>query len=92
MSVSLRGLLVPAPYCVPAPIQGKIERKHIDARLAENSESAALDVIRDEPADVIFRQVARLRNARHLEIGGFGRDVGVETASRRGYQIGWDPA
>ena len=73
-------------------VQGEIEREHIDARLAENTESAAVNVIRDEPADVIFWQVTRLRNARHLEIGGFGRDVRVETASRRGYQIGWDPA
>ena len=69
-------------------IQSKIERKHIDARLAENTEGAALDVIRDELADVIFRQVARLRNARHLEIGGFRRDVRVEPAARRGYQVG----
>ena len=51
-------------------IQSKIERKHIDARLAENSEGASLDVVCDELADVIFRQVAGLRNARHLKIGG----------------------
>ena len=35
----------------------------------------------------ILRHVTRLRNARDLEIGGLRRDVRVEPAARRGYQI-----
>ena len=56
-------------------------------RLTEKAEGAALDMLGDELADVIFRQVTRLRNARHLEIGGFGRDVRVEPAAGRGYKV-----
>ena len=77
---SLRGLQTRVSLRAGA-IQSKIERKHIDARLAENPEGAALDVVRDELADVIFRQVAGLRNARHLKISGLGGDIGIEPAA-----------
>ena len=73
---SLRGLETRVSLRAGA-IQSKIERKHIDARLAENPEGAALGVVRDELADVIFRQVARLRNARHLKISGVRGDIGI---------------
>ena len=68
-------------------IQSKVQRKHINARLAEDTESTALDMLGDELAKRILRHVARLRNARDLEIGGFRRDVRVEPAARRGYQV-----
>ena len=41
----------------------------------------------DELAKRILRHVPRLRNARDLEIGGVRRDVRVEPAARRGYQV-----
>ena len=72
-------------------IKCEIERQHINARLADNPKGTVLSMVADEPAQVIFRHVAGLRNARDLEIGGFGRDVGVETAGRGGYQVGREP-
>src|SRR4051812_14332755 len=68
-------------------VQSKVQRKHIHARLAEDTESATLDMLGDELAKRILRHVPRLRNARDLEIGGIGGDVRVEPAARRGYQV-----
>jgi hypothetical protein len=40
--------------------------------------------------DTIFRLVSRLGNARHLEQGALGRDIGVEPAAGRGDEINRD--
>ena len=71
-------------------IQRQVERQHVDARLAEEAEGAALDVLVDELAHAIFRHVARLRDARHLEQRGLRRDVRIEAAAGRGHQIDRD--
>ncbi len=50
----------------------------VDAGLAEDAELASLGVAGDETADGVLAEVALLRDAADLEVGGCGGDVGVE--------------
>src|SRR6516225_12237009 len=71
-------------------IECEVELEHVDALLAENAQSTILGHFRNENPHLLLRQVARLCDARHLEFGGGGRDVGIETAPRRGDEIDRD--
>src|SRR6516225_287180 len=68
-------------------IERDIKQKHIDARLAEKAEQTPLSVVGNKLADTVFRLVARLGDAGHLEEGGLRRDVRVKPARRCRDQI-----
>ncbi len=63
-------------------IEVEVERKHVDARLAQHAECAAARVCGHERADLLDGQSASLRDARCLIVGRGDADVGIETASR----------
>ena len=71
-------------------VERQIELQHVDMRLADDAEEAALGVGLDELPDLVLRQAARLGDARHLEQRAGGRDVGIEAARRGGDQIDRD--
>ena len=53
-------------------IEREVEQQNIDPRLAQEPEQAAFGLVRDELADAIFGQIARLGNTGNLEKRGFG--------------------
>ena len=71
-------------------VEREIEQQYIDARLAQDTEQAILDIVADKLPHAIFGQVAGLGNSRDLEVGGLRRDVRVEAAAGRGHQIDRD--
>ena len=83
----LAGSQLPRILLSAGAIQGKVQRKHVDARFSEKTEGPPLNMPGDELTQAILRHVASLRNARHLKIGRSRRDVGIEPAARRRYQV-----
>src|SRR6185312_7209891 len=65
-------------------VQRQVQLQHIDMRLADNAQETSFDVVVDQLVHGGFGKPSRLRYARHLEIGGGWRDVGVEAAGRGG--------
>ena len=59
-------------------VESEVQLENVDARLAEQAEVAACDVLLDELADLRFAEAARLGDARRLKIRVVGRDVGIE--------------
>ena len=55
--------------------------QHIDAWFTEESQRAAAPVVRHHLADLVRADVARLGDARHLDVGVGRRDVRVEAAA-----------
>ena len=51
-------------------IEREIEFENVDPLFAENAEKPVLGHIGNQGVDLVHRQVARLRDARDLEIGG----------------------
>ena len=49
-------------------IEREVELEHVDARFAEDAKQAALGVIADQLAQLVLGQVARLGDARQLEL------------------------
>src|SRR6185437_14389611 len=72
------------------PIKREIELEHINPRLAQQPESASFDLSIHQATNALLRQAPRLGDPRHLEAGGFRRDIRVEAAARGGHQIGRD--
>ena len=68
-------------------IKGHVQRQDIDRRLAEYTKFAGLDGLIDQRTDLGLIQATRLCNARHLEIGGFRRDMRIKAAAGGGNQI-----
>jgi hypothetical protein len=50
-------------------VEGEVEFQHVDSRFAENAELAALRMLRDEEANMCFRDAAFARDARDLILG-----------------------
>ena len=48
-------------------VEREVELEHVDARLAQQAEGAALDLAFHQGADALLRQAARLGDPRHLE-------------------------
>src|ERR1700730_12496005 len=65
----------------PKGIQRDIEYQHVNARLPENPQHASLDVLADKRAQPLFGQIPRFRHSRHLEEGGFRRNVRVKATA-----------
>ena len=61
---------------IAQPSKRQVERQHVDARLAEEAQRAALDVLRRRVAHPILGQAARLGDARHLERAASGEMCG----------------
>src|SRR6266436_5419380 len=68
-------------------VQSQIQLKDVDMWLAEEAQKPALDVVGNELANLVFRQIARLGHPRDLEIGAGRGDVRVEAAGRTRHQI-----
>ena len=73
-------------------VEREVQQEHVDARLAEEAEVAALDRALDDAAHALGRDAARLGHARHLPQRGRGREVRVEAARRRGHELDRDAA
>ena len=75
---------VAAPPCrVSEPdsalgVEGEVEREHVHARLTHEAERAVVRVLVDELEHARELEPALPRDARRLESGVVGRDVGVE--------------
>ena len=41
----------------------------------------------DELLNILFGKITSFGDAGHLEVGGVGRDIGIETATRRRHKI-----
>ena len=73
-----------------ALVERDVELEDVDARLADEAESAALGVVVDELADVGLDGASSLRDASHLETSGRRADVRVEAAGGGGDRVGGD--
>ena len=71
-------------------VEGEVEPEHVDPRLAQDAELAALDVRLDQPPDPRRVHPARLRHPPHLVEGRRRADVGIETAAGRRHQVDRD--
>src|SRR5262245_8760166 len=68
-------------------IKGHVQRQYVHPRLAQQTQGSTFDMLLDKLTHSVLRHVTRFRNARHLEEGSLGRNVGIEAASGGGYQI-----
>src|SRR5581483_4808782 len=59
-------------------IEVEVEAQHVDARLAEDAQVAADDVLVDEAGELLLGHAPRLGHPRHLGQGVLRRDVRVE--------------
>ena len=64
-------------------VEREVELEHVDARLAEEAERAAVGVLRDQLLHGGERQVANGRDAPSLEIRVGGRDLGIDARAGR---------
>src|SRR6185437_11958218 len=71
-------------------IQGEIELEHVDARFAQQTQSAPFDLILYQGTDTSFRQSPRLGYARHLEECRLRRNIRIKPAAGCGHQVDRD--
>ena len=71
-------------------VEVQVELEDVDTGFAEEAELAAFGVTDDELADGGFGEVALVRDAGDLEVGGGGCDVGIEAGTRCGDEVDGD--
>src|SRR6185312_8525714 len=71
-------------------IQRQIQRQYVNAGFAEQSGKAAFGVLGDQLTETIFRDLARLGHARHLEQRALRRNIRIEPAAGSGDEIDWN--
>src|SRR6476646_6792954 len=69
------------------PVEREIERKNVDAGLAQDTKQSSLRMLSDELTDAILGPPARLGDAGDLEQRPFRRNMGIEPACRGGNQV-----
>jgi hypothetical protein len=68
-------------------VEGEVQFEDLHAPLAEKPQLTLLGVRGDERANVRLGHLPLARDARHLEVGRRGREVGIEPGGRGGDQI-----
>ena len=72
-------------------VEREVEPEHVDARLAEEAERAAVRVLVDQREDIVQLEAAGPRDASCLQARVRGGDVRIEPRARGGYGIDRDP-
>ena len=72
-------------------VEREVELEHVDPRLAEEAERAAVCVLLDERQHLLEREAAGTRDARRLQARVRGGDVRIEPGARGGQGIDRDP-